>query len=296
MGLMDSADTFVATLQGQEQIRSRLALMSSRPQLPNLLLIEGGNARQRMGMALFWAACLNCTAPARPCLNCRTCNQISLGVHQDVIVLDGAGETIKIGMVRELLPLMGQAPKSEGVRVIVLAEGQEMTTEAANCLLKSMEEPAPGNVFVLTAPQREGLLPTIVSRSWAVTLGWPGPDASPEAVETTETILRFARTGQGWFRLTSSKGAVDTALAGQVVCALQARWIDALSGRAKAHDVADTEWILKGLHLLDRAQEGLSCGVTPALVLDWLAIGLWEGRRAQGGGGMDSSSTGRHTG
>jgi DNA polymerase III subunit delta' len=263
----------------QEQVRSRMVSLSRSPNLPNVLLLEGGNASQRLSLALYWAACVNCQEPSAPCLQCRTCEQVFLLVHQDVILLDGAQESIKIDPVRELRSLMGQAPKGEGVRVIILAEGQEMSTEAANCLLKSMEEPAPRNVFVLSAPQREALLPTLVSRSWVLTLGWPGPDVSPEGIDAAEALLRFAESGRGWFQHTSSKGAVDDVLVGKVIGALQKRWVDTLSGRTTSASGQGRAEILRGLHLLDKVQEGLTRGVNPALLLDWLAVGLWESRR-----------------
>jgi DNA polymerase III subunit delta' len=274
-----SVTAFAGILNEQEQVRSRLVSLAASLNLPSVLLLEGGNAQQRLSLALFWAAGVNCQTSSRPCLRCRSCDQVALGVHQDVLLLDGARETIKIDPVRELRGLMGQAPKGDGVRVIILAESQEMTTEAANCLLKSMEEPAPRNVFVLSAPQREGLLPTLVSRSWVVTLGWAGPDTSPEGADAAEALLRFSENGRGWFQRTSSKGAIDAALVVQVVRTLQMRWVDELSGRATAPPMIGKEHILKGLHLLDKVQEGLLSGVNPALLLDWLAIGLWDARR-----------------
>lgn len=90
----------------------------------------------------------------------------------------GAG-SIKIDEVRALRPLLGEPPRFGRKRVIVMAEAQALGIEAANSLLKVLEDPCPDTCFVFTAPQRERLLPTLVSRGWVVTLPWPDPAAAP---------------------------------------------------------------------------------------------------------------------
>jgi DNA polymerase III subunit delta' len=274
------------SLLEQVQVRTALSALAACPHPPSVLLLEGGTALQRLSAALYWAACMNCRERTGPCMSCRQCGQVMQVVHQDVILLNGARETIKIEPVRDVRSVFGQAPKGEGRRVVILAESQEMTTEAANCLLKSMEEPGPFNLFVLTAPQREMLLPTLVSRSWVVTLGWPGPAVSGAGDEAAEAMMRFAESGRGWFRRTSTKGSVDARLVGEAVAALQRRWIDALAGRAGASASADKGRILRSLPLIDRVQEGLAAGVNPALCLDWLALGLWEACRSDCAGSV----------
>jgi DNA polymerase III subunit delta' len=270
------------SLLEQAQVRASLSALADCPHPPSVLLLEGGTALQRLAAALYWAAGMNCREHPKPCMSCRLCGQVLQVVHQDVILLDGGKETIKIDPVRDVRSVFGQAPKGEGRRVVILAESQEMTTEAANCLLKSMEEPGPFNLFVLTAPQREMLLPTLVSRSWVVTLGWPGPAVSAAGDEAAEAMMRFAESGRGWFRRTAGKGSVDARLVAETVAALQRRWIDFLAGRAAATASADKGRILRSLPLIDRVQEGLAAGVNPALCLDWLALGLWEACRSVG--------------
>ena len=99
--------------------------------------------------------------------------------HRDFFVLDGREESIKIAQVREQVrPVLGEAPREAQKRIILLAEAQSLGEAAANALLKSMEEPRPHNAFILTTPQRERLLPTLISRSWILTLPWPLPGKS----------------------------------------------------------------------------------------------------------------------
>jgi len=74
------------------------------------------------------------------------------------------GQKIKIEQIRELNRSLGYAPFSGGFRVCVIHRAEAMTGEAANAFLKTLEEPPPGNIFVLNATEPRDLLPTIVSR------------------------------------------------------------------------------------------------------------------------------------
>ncbi|EGJ48759.1 DNA polymerase III, delta prime subunit [Desulfocurvibacter africanus] len=285
----------------QERVRAFLDRLGATP--PQVLLLEGGHDPEREALALYWACLLNCArslacksdqpvqtallAPAgqpkvEPCGACPECVQILEQVHRDLVFIDGRTESIKIDMVRELRSLMGEPPRGQGKRVIVLFEAQALQPEAANFLLKSMEEPRPGNVFVLTAPQRERLLPTLVSRSFVLTLAWPEVwEAEPvvgegeNASEWAGAMGEFWRTGRGWFERASDKGRLDAPLAARVLVECQRALAGALSGREEFGQS------LRGLGpeslrrldaALDMAQECLEYRVNPALTLDWLAV------------------------
>ena len=145
-------------------------------------------------------------------------------------MLDGREGSIKIETVRELRTILGEAPRGDGKRVVILAEAQSLGVEAANALLKSLEEPRPGVCFLLLAPQRERLLPTLVSRGWVVTLAWPeaGTPSTPELFQWEEALAEFMASGQGWLDKTSGKGAVDAALARRIVLSVQKAQADAI--------------------------------------------------------------------
>jgi DNA polymerase-3 subunit delta' len=262
-------------LERQHRLAGRLADLRAAP--PQSLLLEGGTVVDRRIMALYWAAALNCPAKEPPCLECPACVQIAEEVHLDLAVLDGRFETIKIDQVRELRPVWGQPPRGGGVRATILFEAQSLTTEAANALLKSLEEPRPGNVFVLLAPQRERLLPTLVSRSFVLGLSWAGrPEPEGEIAEWLSALLDYWEGRGGWFDRTLAKGALDAEQAGRLLTACQGVLAGALAGeesglagRLGRRFDADK---LRRLHLvLDEAQQALDYRATPALVFDWAA-------------------------
>ena len=103
-----------ALVPNLQRVRERVATLAERP--PQLLHVEGGELNERVGLALWWAALLNCenvgqcgpkdgSAEVGPCLACPSCLRIGAGLFADLVVLDGREGSIKIDQVRELRPL-----------------------------------------------------------------------------------------------------------------------------------------------------------------------------------------------
>ena len=295
-----------------ERVRGFLRKLRAAP--PQVLLLEGGTADERFAAARWWAVLLNCEpeaavstasaqaslfgAPAaasvrpevevaRPCLDCPVCTRMIAGLHRDFFLLDGRAASIKIQEVRDLLPVLSEPPREASRRGVVRAEAQALGEAAANSLLKSLEEPRPGTVFVLLAPQRERLLPTLVSRSFALTLPWPTDTLPNERIARLAAALaEMAISGRGWIGETSGKGAVDASLAHGVVNACRRALAEALS-RFGAPDLPRQPGAFGALagvlaklpparmRMLDEelaeAQDSLIVGVNPGLVLDRLA-------------------------
>jgi DNA polymerase-3 subunit delta' len=265
--------------------KARRALRGLRADPPRSLLLEGGTDGDRLALALWYAALLNCPQAGEkdePCLECPACLQTGAGMFVDLHVLDGRDSGIKADTIRALRPLLGEAPRAGGTRVVLLAEAQALSVQAANALLKSLEEPRPGTIFILLAPQRERLLPTLVSRSWVLTLPWPDPAEPPpqDLLPWSESLAAFLQSGKGWFALTAGKGAVDANSARQVVLLCQKALAGAIAGReagglgrALAQDRP-----LRYLQLRDilaDAQEALEAAISPALALDCMAARMF---------------------
>ncbi|WP_051434345.1 DNA polymerase III subunit delta' [Desulfonatronum lacustre] len=295
-------------IPGQDRVVGILARLLSRP--PRVLLLEGGTAEERQKLGLYWTALLNCSAlppssslhPSpydsslalpggpRPCEQCPACSRIRDGVFLDLVYLDGREGRIGIDTVRELRGLLGQAPRDAKRRVVVLGEAQELTEEAGNALLKSMEDTETRNAYVLLAPQRERLLRTLVSRSWVATLSWDLDGVQEREggsdPEWTEALARFLKTGRDWFGRTMVKGQVDRPLAFHVIHACRRGLIRACQGRTDSslaraflEQGSPAAWRAVDLRL-DEAEQALRTQVSPPLVLDWLAVGLRGALRA----------------
>lgn len=268
----------------QQSVLARLARLADAP--PQSLVLEGGTRPEREAVARWWAALLNCRGSERPCLECTPCRQIADNSFKDLLLLDEAhyeeGKSrLSVGAVRAVRPAWGQPPDGPGFRVTIFPYENDLSTEVSNTLLKSLEEPRPGNVFVLLAPQRERLLPTLVSRSWVFTLAWPEMEAGdPEAAALAREMVALWKSGRGWFDQTQSK--IPAPLALGVVNHLLAGLRDARTGQGDGLG-GELAALLdaKGLRRLDlaleRAQEALSLSpspVNPSLVLDWVAASV----------------------
>jgi DNA polymerase-3 subunit delta' len=251
---------------------------------PQVLLLEGGTADERLAAVHFWMLLLNCPdGGSLPCLECPQCVRMLTHLHRDCFFFDGLAGSIKIDDVRELRPVLGESPREARYRMVVFREAQALVEAAANALLKSFEEPRPGTSFVLLAPQRERLLPTLVSRSVTLTLPWPEADAveQPDSLRQWEQALcSFLRTGQDFLDRTATRGAVDAPLAHALTNLCRRALVGRLKGQRSGdlqrllHDVPETR-----LRILDEAiaesQESLNLGVNPTLVLEWLATRLY---------------------
>jgi DNA polymerase-3 subunit delta' len=239
---------------------------------------------QDAGFAGLSAPDSDAARAAAPCLDCPECIRMLTHLHRDCFFFDGLAGSIKIDEVRAMRAVLGEPAREARCRVVILREAQSLVEAAANALLKSLEEPRPGTSFVLLAPQRERLLPTLISRSLVLTLPWPWED-DPERRDRLAlweaALCSFIRSGRDLFERSGVKGAVDAAL----VHDLAGLCRRALAGRIRALQTGDPpdqglESLLarlpaQGLRILDEAlaecQDSLIYNVNPTLVLEWLA-------------------------
>lgn len=123
----------------------------------------------RRTLALRLTQAINCpqpTAPAIPCGVCRTCQQIDRMQYADLAILQAEkeGGTLKVEQVRGIRQSLVLTPYQGSYRVALFLRFQEANPNAANALLKTLEEAPPHVILILTADNPEQLLPTIVSR------------------------------------------------------------------------------------------------------------------------------------
>jgi DNA polymerase III subunit delta' len=132
-------------------------------------LFAGPPGLGRRTLALRFAQALNCQTPIGagiPCGQCRDCKQIAAMQHADLIVVqaEAEGGTLKVDQIREARRTLNLKPYQATYRVALFLRFQEANDNAANALLKTLEEAPSYAVLILTADNPEQLLPTIVSR------------------------------------------------------------------------------------------------------------------------------------
>lgn len=127
-------------------------------------------------LALNLAQALNCEGQEMPCQRCIACRKISAGTHPDVHMVDlgyqarlreeplAQQRELRIDTIRSIREQVSLKPFEAQRKVFIIQDADGMTSEAANALLKTLEEPPPYAVLMLTARDARSLLPTIVSR------------------------------------------------------------------------------------------------------------------------------------
>ena len=158
-------------IAGHANVITILKNMMVSGRIPHSLLFSGPAGLGKMLMARILATALLCQGNMAdpPCGVCGSCRKIAQGDYPDLTILANIDNTsLKIDQIRALkqdaalLSYYGQR------RVFIIEEAQRLTTEAANSLLKLLEEPPTATVFILTAVSTYSLLPTIVSRCMAL--------------------------------------------------------------------------------------------------------------------------------
>jgi DNA polymerase III subunit delta' len=160
---------------GQDRIIGFLTDSIKRGSLAHAYLFTGPPHVGKMTLAIDLARTLNCNSDQSPCDSCRTCQRIAQGKHPDVIMIDkNAGRDPKdrkkaseigIDTIREHLQRGSSLPPYEGkYKVYIIEDADLMSVEAANCLLKTLEEPPNHVVIILLTAEENVLLPTVISR------------------------------------------------------------------------------------------------------------------------------------
>lgn len=167
-------------------------LQALRQRLPHGLLFKGATGIGKFELAMTFSKSLLCQQPDElhfACGKCPSCHWFEQGSHPDFRLLqseleslDGEETTsgkkpskqISVEQVRGLADFVGMSAHQGGRRVVIIHPAETMNTNAANALLKSLEEPPQGLLFILVSHKPQQLLATILSRCLAFSL--PAPD------------------------------------------------------------------------------------------------------------------------
>ncbi|WP_182877914.1 DNA polymerase III subunit delta' [Microbispora sp. H10670] len=163
-------------------------------------LFTGPPGSGRSTAAKAFAAALLC--PEQGCGHCDACHQVEVGSHPDVTFVRPEGLSYGVRQTRELVLKAAGAPTLGRWRVVLFEDADRVTEQAANALLKAIEEPPPRTVWLLCAPSADDMIITIRSRCRVVTLGTPSTEAVANVLATRDGVphdvaIDAARAAQG---------------------------------------------------------------------------------------------------
>ena len=151
---------------GQQHVTQTLANAIKSNRVAHAYIFSGVRGVGKTTTARILAKALNCVKgpTAEPDNTCDSCREISAGTSLDVLEIDAASNR-GIDQIRELREMVRYAPASSRYKVVILDEAHQLTDEASNALLKTLEEPPERVVFILATTRSEDLVDTIKSRA-----------------------------------------------------------------------------------------------------------------------------------
>ena len=164
------------TLVGQPRAIASLRSAAGGHGMSQAFLFTGPPGSGRSNAAVAFAAALQCEQQPPGCGVCHSCHTAMAGSHADVTVVRTERLSLGVDEVRDLVRRSALAPVGRRWQVMIVEDADRLTDQAANALLKAIEEPTDRTVWMLCAPTVEDLLPTIRSRCRLVTLTTPSAD------------------------------------------------------------------------------------------------------------------------
>ena len=162
-------------LPWQEQVFIDLNQLVQTGRLPHALLISGAHHIGKMQLARRWAWTLFCEqSEVAFCGQCKTCHLLKAGTHPDFLcVSPESGKDIRIDTIREITAKLNQTSQQGSKKICLISPAEAMNENAANALLKILEEPPANTFFILVTHSQQRLLPTIISRCHQLSLPIP---------------------------------------------------------------------------------------------------------------------------
>lgn len=162
---------------GNDEVKKRLSDYFINGRLPHFIILQGeeGTGKRTLSKLIASAAVCRSDAFSAPCFSCPACIRAKAGTHPDIktVVGSGASGQISVESIRNIIEDAYLKPEESQYSIYLLFAGNVMSEATQNKLLKIIEEPPKGVMFILCIKSAESLLPTVRSRAGIFTLKAP---------------------------------------------------------------------------------------------------------------------------
>src|SRR5579875_694854 len=253
-------------LIGQEHVQKTLANAIESRRVAHGYIFSGQRGTGKTTVARILARCLNCIngPTSTPCGACASCVEIGAGNSVDVIEIDAASNR-GINEMREIRENVRYRPARDRYKVFIIDEAHQITKEAFNALLKTLEEPPEWVVFILCTTEANEIPNTIASRcqhftfrsvDFAELVNRMKFIAEQEGIEADEEVLAvIAQAGEGSVR--DSLSALDQAIAccGKTLSVTQIRSLLGMFGTESLRAIAEAVQAQDSVRMIEIVEE-----------------------------------------
>jgi DNA polymerase-3 subunit gamma/tau len=268
---------------GQDYVKITLGNQLASGQIGHAYLFSGPKGTGKTSVARILAKSVNCldAKDGVSCGKCAHCVAFENNQMMDLIEIDAASNR-SIDNIRELISKIALAPSQGKYKIYVIDEAHQLTKDASNALLKTLEEPPAHAIFVLATTEPDKLLPTIVSRCQRFDFRYVPVDeatkylgeiAKAEKIEISQDGLEFiARQSGGGMRDAESLLEQASFIEGEITQAKLTEWL----GFVDWQTVFDmTDWLVenKTKEILTKIDELYHDGYDlNRLTASWIAV------------------------
>ncbi|HSB52325.1 MAG TPA: DNA polymerase III subunit delta' [Dissulfurispiraceae bacterium] len=301
-----------ADIIGQEGAVRILLGTVRKDRIPTAFLLSGDSGIGKRLAALNYAKAVNCVQSVQGdcCDRCQSCRKIDAGIHPDVTVIAPENNEIKIEAVRSVIDVLSLKAFEGKRKVVVIEDADAMNPNAANAFLKTLEEPPPGSLILLTSSRPDMLPATIGSRCVQVrfrplsreeckeilrstfgeaggddvlglVMGRPGLAASGDVAKKRVWFMRLldqmlrSESREGWADRTEMRSWLDMCtilLRDLAVYTITQRGADLLLGRA--FKSADLATVLETYRQVERVKGLVDVNLNKLITWNYLAASM----------------------
>lgn len=192
----------------QERVIKLLKGTINKGRIPGAFIFSGDPLIGKTTTAIEYAKALNCQLleDNDSCDSCPSCKKIDRGIHPDFKIIKAEKDTITVENIRELEEFVSLSPLEGKYKVVIVKNAEKLNQYAANAMLKTLEEPPPSTLIILTCENVDILPEALVSRAFKVHFTPLSREAVEKLIESSidnraekNQIIKFSMGRPGFF-------------------------------------------------------------------------------------------------